>query len=64
MLLKKRIERAVQWLSGRKKQDEEEMALEKNDTFALILSALITILPIALLTLLLIAGIPMLLMLL
>lgn len=64
MLLQKRVERAAKWLSGRRRRDEEEMPVEKGDTFTMILSALMIILPVALLVLLLLVGLPMLLFLL
>lgn len=66
MLLNKRVERGMKWLRerSRRNENEDEIPVETGDTRAMIVSALVTILPAALLALLLIAGIPLLLFLL
>ena len=63
MIFEKRIRRAFDYLKDKREQrransDEEILPLEKGDMFAMVFSALITILPIALLVLLIMAGIP------
>ena len=63
MIFEKRIRRAFDYLKDMREQrransDEEILPLEKGDMGAMIFSALITILPIALLVLLIMAGIP------
>ena len=63
MIFEKRIRRAFDYLKNMREQrransDEEILPLEKGDMGAMIFSALITILPIALLVLLIMAGIP------
>ncbi len=63
MIFEKRIRRAFDYLKEMREQrransDEEILPLEKGDMGAMIFSALITILPIALLVLLIMAGIP------
>lgn len=61
MMLKKRIQRALDHVRGRRDDteaqlpEEYEVPLEKNDTLAMIIAALIVILPVALIVLGLIA---------
>lgn len=65
MMFKKRIERAFAYLRSKKEQevihDRDDIVVEKNDMFAMIISALITIVPFALFALLFIGGIAVLL---
>lgn len=65
-MLQKRIERGMQWLKERRvlRDDAEEMPVEKGDVRAMIVSAMLFILPVALLALLVMVGIPLLLFLL
>ena len=62
MMLQSRIQRALDQLKKRRAQrklnEEEPLPLEKGDMAALHISALITIIPIALAVLLIMAGIP------
>lgn len=62
MLLDKRIKRAFQHLREKRLEREahqdESLPIEKGDMAAMIISALIVIVPIALLVLLLMVGIP------
>lgn len=63
MIFEKRIRRAFDYLKDMREQrransDEEILPLEKGDMGAMIFSALITILPVALLVLLIMGGIP------
>lgn len=62
MLFQKSIDRALGWLKNRKGEQnkgEEEVSLEKGDLFAMVFSAMIVILPIALIVLVVISLIGM-----
>lgn len=64
MIFSKKIKRAFELLRSRKDEvqtgEKGDLMVERGDRSAMIISALITILPIALLVLLLIAAIPLL----
>lgn len=64
MIFSKKIKRAFELLRSRKDEvqtgEKGDLMVERGDRSAMIISALITILPIALLVLLVIAAIPLL----
>lgn len=63
MLFQKSINRAMEWLRSRRgeePQGEDKVSLEKGDVFAMVVSAMIVILPIALIVLVVISLIAML----
>ncbi len=49
MIFQKKVDRAMEWLKNKNKKDEnheEELKLEKNDLFAIIISALLVFVPL------------------
>ena len=49
MMFQKKVDRAMEWLKNKNKKDEnqeEEVKLEKNDLFAIIISALLVFVPL------------------
>lgn len=49
MIFQKKVDRAMEWLKNKNKKDEnqeDELKLEKNDLFAIIISALLVFVPL------------------